>query len=349
MTNIKIIEKILQEKILILDGPMGTMIQEKKLDEDDFRGKKFINSKKNLKGNNDLLNITHPDLIYEIHKKYLEAGADIIETNPFNSTKISQKDYDCEDFSYDLNLQGGLIARKAVDDFLNKNPDQKKLVAGVLGPTNRTCSMSPDVNDPGFRNIDFDLLREDYIVSIEALIKAEVDLILIETVFDTLNAKAALFALSDIERKKNIKVPLMVSATITDLSGRTLSGQTLEAFYNSIMHSNPVSVGLNCALGPKELEPHLIELDRISEFFISIHPNAGLPNAFGGYDETPESMSKFIKKWGENCYINIVGGCCGATPEHIKLMKQVTKNLKPRKRLKRDKYMRLSGLEAFNY
>ena len=222
-------------------------------------------------------------------------------------------------------------------------------MAGSIGPTNRTASISPDVNDPGYRNTNFDQLVIAYKEQIHALLDGGVDVLLIETVFDTLNAKAALVALSDIEREKNIKVPLMVSATITDLSGRTLSGQTLEAFYNSIMHSNPVSVGLNCALGPKELEPHLIELDRISEFFISIHPNAGLPNAFGGYDETPESMSKFIKKWGENCYINIVGGCCGATPEHIKLMKQVTKNLKPRKRLKRNKYMRLSGLEAFNY
>ena len=209
--------------------------------------------------------------------------------------------------------------------------------------------MSPDVNDPGFRNVNFDVLKDDYQVSIEALLKSGVDLILIETIFDTLNAKAALMALSDLERKKNIKVPLMISATITDLSGRTLSGQTLEAFYNSIIHSNPLSVGLNCALGPKELESHLIELDRISEFFVSIHPNAGLPNAFGGYDETPESMAKFVKKWGENCYINIVGGCCGATPEHIKLMKKVTEKLKPRKRLQKVKHMRLSGLEAFNY
>ena len=349
MTEIKLIERILEKQILILDGPMGTMIQEKKLDENDFRGKKFLNSKKNLKGNNDLLNITCPNLIYEIHQKYLEAGADILETNTFNSTKISQKDYDCDEFSFDLNYQGGLIARKAVDDFLDKNPGQNKFVAGVLGPTNRTCSMSPDVNDPGFRNVNFDVLKDDYQVSIEALLKSGVDLILIETIFDTLNAKAALMALSDLERKKNIKVPLMISATITDLSGRTLSGQTLEAFYNSIIHSNPLSVGLNCALGPKELESHLIELDRISEFFVSIHPNAGLPNAFGGYDETPESMAKFVKKWGENCYINIVGGCCGATPEHIKLMKKVTEKLKPRKRLQKEKNMRLSGLEAFNY
>ena len=203
MTEIKLIERILEKQILILDGPMGTMIQEKKLDENDFRGKKFLNSKKNLKGNNDLLNITCPDLIYEIHQKYLEAGADILETNTFNSTKISQKDYDCDEFSFDLNYQGGLIARKAVDDFLDKNPGQNKFVAGVLGPTNRTCSMSPDVNDPGFRNVNFDVLKDDYLISIEALLKSGVDLILIETIFDTLNAKAALMALSDFERKKN--------------------------------------------------------------------------------------------------------------------------------------------------
>ena len=340
---------VLKEDILILDGAMGTMIQKEKLNESDFRGQIFKKKKKNLKGNNDLLNLTNEKLIYEIHMQYLENGADIIETNTFNSTYISQLDYGCEDYSYDLNLRGGEIARKAVDDFKKKSKSLNKFVAGVLGPTNRTCSMSPDVNNPSFRNVTFDELRDDYKVSIQGLIDAKVDMILIETVFDTLNAKAALVAIKDIENKNKIKIPLMISATITDLSGRTLSGQTLEGFYNSISHSDPISVGLNCALGPKELEPHLKELNRISEFFVSIHPNAGLPNAFGEYDETPESMGKFIKNWGENSYINIVGGCCGTTPEHIKYMKKVVENLKPRERISVEKMLRLSGLEPFAY
>ena len=251
--------------------------------------------------------------------------ADIIETNTFNSTRISQKDYSCEDYSYELNYQGGLLAKKAVMEYLNDNPDEKRYVAGVLGPTNRTCSMSPDVNNPGFRNISFDELKDDYFLSTEALIDSGVDFILIETIFDTLNAKAALVAVNELEKK--LKIPLMISATITDLSGRTLSGQTLEGFYNSIAHCNPVCIGLNCALGPKELEPYLIELNRISEYLVGIHPNAGLPNAFGGYDETPALMAKFVKNWAESCYINLVGGCCGTTPEHIKQMKNATKNI----------------------
>jgi|TARA_B100000287_G_C20674026_1_gene794524 5-methyltetrahydrofolate--homocysteine methyltransferase len=349
MKKVEFISKILEEKILVLDGPMGTMIQREGLTEQDFKGEKFKKIKNSQKGNNDLLNITCEKLIYNIHKEYLESGADILETNTFNSTKTSQKDYDCQDFSYELNFQGGCIARRAVDDYLNKNPDEKKIVAGVLGPTNRTCSMSPDVNNPGFRNINFDQLKDDYLISVEALIDSGVDTILIETIFDTLNAKASLMAINEFERKKNIKIPVMISATISDLSGRTLSGQTLEGFYNSVIHCDPLSVGLNCALGPKELEAHLVELNRISEFFVSIHPNAGLPNAFGGYDETPESMAKYVKSWAENSYINIVGGCCGATPEHIKLMKKVVEKLEPRKRLVKNKSLRLSGLEAFNY
>ncbi len=341
--------KALEKQILIVDGAMGTMIQRKKLNESDFRGKEFGSSKKNLKGNNDILNITKSEIIYEIHKEYLESGADIIQTNTFNSTKTSQADYDCQEFSYDLNFQGGKIAKEAVNDFLSKNPEEFKLVAGVLGPTNRTCSISPDVNNPGFRNINFEKLTKDYEISTEALIKSGVDVIMVETIFDTLNAKAALMAIKNIEKKIQKQISIMISATITDLSGRTLSGQTLEGFYNSIIHSDPISVGLNCALGPKELEPHLIELNRISEFFVSIHPNAGLPNAFGGYDETPESMGKYIKNWSDNCYINIVGGCCGTTPEHIKAMKLETKNKKPRKCIIPEKKLRLSGLEAFNF
>ena len=345
----KRIQEALNERILILDGPMGTMIQNENLKEEDYRGKKFESSSVPLKGNNDILNLTQEKIIYDIHTKYLSAGADIIETNTFNSTKTSQFDYKCEDFSYDLNFSGGKIARKAVDDFLIKNPNETKYVAGVLGPTNRTCSMSPDVNNPGFRNISFDELYNDYEKSSEALIEAGVDVIMVETIFDTLNAKAALSGIGGACKKSKKNVPIMISATITDLSGRTLSGQTIEAFYNSILHVDPLSVGLNCALGPKELEPYIIELDRISESFISVHPNAGLPNAFGEYDETPDSMANFAKKWSQNGYINIIGGCCGATPDHINLMAQKVRNIKPRKKKTFDPKLRLSGLESFKF
>jgi 5-methyltetrahydrofolate--homocysteine methyltransferase len=345
----KRIQEALNEKILILDGPMGTMIQNENLKEEDYRGKKFESTSIPLKGNNDILNLTQEKIIYDIHTKYLAAGADIIETNTFNSTKTSQLDYKCEDFSYDLNFSGGKIARKAVDDFLTKNPKEMKYVAGVLGPTNRTCSMSPDVNNPGFRNISFDELYSDYEKSSEALIEAGVDVIMVETIFDTLNAKAALSGIEGAFKKSKKNVPIMISATITDLSGRTLSGQTIEAFYNSILHVDPLSVGLNCALGPKELEPYIIELDRISESFISVHPNAGLPNAFGEYDETPDSMANFAKKWSQNGYINIIGGCCGATPDHINLMAQKVRNIKPRKKKTFDPKLRLSGLESFKF
>jgi 5-methyltetrahydrofolate--homocysteine methyltransferase len=345
----KNIQEVLKERILILDGAMGTMIQQEKLEEDDFRGAKFKDTKILLKGNNDILNLTKEKLIYDIHTKYLMSGADIIETNTFNSTRVSQSDYDCADISYELNFQGGKIARKAVDDYLKKNPNEVKFVAGVLGPTNRTCSMSPDVNNPGFRNITFDELLTDYEESTEALISSGVDLIMVETVFDTLNAKAALMAIQNIQDKVKTTLPVMISATITDLSGRTLSGQTIEAFYNSIIHVNPLSIGLNCALGPKELEPYVIELDRISEKFISVHPNAGLPNAFGEYDETPESMGNFARKWSKNGYINIIGGCCGTTPEHINLMKKNVKNIEPRQKKIFEPKLHLSGLESFQF
>lgn len=342
-------ESLLHKQILILDGPMGTMIQRENLKEEDFRGERFKKPKVNLMGNNDILNISKPKLIYDIHNSFLEVGADILETNTFNSTMISQADYQCQDLSYELNLQGAEIAKKCVKDFLKKNPKQIKLVAGVLGPTNRTCSMSPDVNNPGFRNITFDELKKDYEISLEGLINGGVDVILIETVFDTLNAKAAIMAVKSIEKKNKILVPLMISATITDLSGRTLSGQTLEGFFNSVAFCNPTVLGLNCALGPKELEPHLVELGRISDSFISVHPNAGLPNAFGGYDETPDEMARYVKKWSDNNYINIVGGCCGTTPEHIKKMKIACGSKKPRIPVEKKNILRLSGLEPFNF
>ena len=349
MQMIDDLRKNLEKKILILDGAMGTMIQKHQLVESDFRGKKFKNWKKSLKGNNDILNISKSSLIFDIHNEYLKSGCDIIETNTFNSTMTSQEDYLCQDYSYDLNFSGASIARKCVDQFTKENKNEFKYVAGVLGPTSRTCSMSPDVNNPGFRNIDFDTLKNDYSLSLRGLMEGGADLILIETIFDTLNAKAALMAVYEMEKELKIKIPLMISVTITDLSGRTLSGQTLEAFYCSIKHANPLSVGLNCALGPKELEPHLIVLSRICSSYVSIHPNAGLPNAFGEYDETPKSMAQFTKKWAQNGYLNIVGGCCGTTPDHIKAMKDVTIDIKPRKLKLEDKKFQLSGLENFSY
>ena len=301
-----------------------------------------------MKGNNDILNLTKEKLIYDIHTKYLMSGADIIETNTFNSTRVSQSDYDCADISYELNFQGGKIARKAVDDYLKKNPNEVKFVAGVLGPTNRTCSMSPDVNNPGFRNITFDELLTDYEESTEALISSGVDLIMVETVFDTLNAKAALMAIQNIQDKVKTTLPVMISATITDLSGRTLSGQTIEAFYNSIIHVNPLSIGLNCALGPKELEPYVIELDRISEKFISVHPNAGLPNAFGEYDETQNLWETLLEN-GVKMAILISLADVVELPRAYKLNEKNVKNIEPRQKKIFEPKLHLSGLESFQF
>ncbi len=343
----KTLKSLLEKKICILDGAMGTMIQRHKLNEDDFRGQKFKNINNLVKGNNDLLNITQPNIIKKIHKQYLDAGADIIETNTFNSTKVSQSDYKLENEVYDLNFTGAKIAREIADQFMNENPEETKFVAGVLGPTSRTCSMSPDVNDPGFRNINFDELKSDYYDCIDALINGGADIIFVETIFDTLNAKAALIALNDYEKKNQKQIPLMISVTITDLSGRTLSGQTLEAFYYSVLFSEPLSIGLNCALGPKELEEYVAELSRISEFYTSVHSNAGLPNAFGEYDETPEKMANYAKNWANNSYINIIGGCCGTTPLHVKAIKNAVEKIKPRKKVKSSKKFRLTGLETF--
>ena len=343
----KILKNLLEHKILILDGAMGTMIQKHSLTENDFRGNEFRNINKLVKGNNDLLNITQPNLIRDIHKKYLEAGADIIETNTFNSTKVSQSDYKLEDSAYDLNFTGAKIAREVTDKFMIDNPKEKKFVAGILGPTSRTCSMSPDVNDPGFRNINFDELKSDYYSCIDALIQGGVDIIFVETIFDTLNAKAALIAIKEYEKKNKKKIPLMISVTITDLSGRTLSGQTLEAFYYSVIFSKPISIGLNCALGPKELEQYVAELSRICTVYTSVHSNAGLPNAFGEYDETPKKMANFAENWANNSYINIIGGCCGTTPTHIKAIKDAVEKIKPRKKVISKEKFRLTGLETF--
>lgn len=340
----------LRKRILILDGAMGTMIQAATLQEKDYRGARFKNWPSDLFGNNDLLSITQPELIKDIHRQYFTAGADIVETNTFNSTDISMADYNMQDFVHEINLQSAIIACEVRDEFNKyKSGSKPRFVAGVLGPTNRTCSLSPDVNDPGFRNIDFDSLVKSYTVAANALIEGGVDILMIETIFDTLNAKAALFALEQLFEKNGVRLPVMISGTITDRSGRTLSGQTVEAFYNSIRHTKPISIGLNCALGPDLLRQHVKELSGICETYVSAHPNAGLPNAFGGYDESPEEMAAAIGEWAEKGFLNIVGGCCGTTPDHIKAIANAVADHKPRKPPKIKPELRLAGLEAFNY
>jgi 5-methyltetrahydrofolate--homocysteine methyltransferase len=325
---------ILQEinkRILVLDGAMGTMLQRYNFSEEDFRGERFANFPHSLKGNNDLLSLTQPQAIGSIHAQYFEAGADIVETNTFSGTTIGMADYHLEDLVYELNFESAKIARKVADEFTAKNPDQPRFVAGSIGPTNRTASMSPDVNDPGFRAVSFDDLRIAYKQQVEALIDGGVDLLLVETIFDTLNAKAALFAIEEVKEERKMDIPIMVSGTITDASGRTLSGQTVEAFLISISHIPLLSVGFNCALGANQLKPYLKQLAHNTSFNISAHPNAGLPNAFGQYDETPKEMQAQIKEYLEENLINIIGGCCGTNPEHIKLIAEVAKEYKPRK------------------
>nr|WP_269781228.1 methionine synthase [Photobacterium carnosum] len=337
--------KRLEQQILIIDGGMGTMIQSYKLDEQDYRGQRFSDWHADLKGNNDLLVLTQPQLIKDIHLEYLEAGADILETNTFNATTIAMADYDMESLSADINFAAATLAREAADEWTAQTPNKPRFVAGVLGPTNRTCSISPDVNDPGFRNVTFDELVIAYSESTHALIKGGVDIILIETIFDTLNAKACAFAVTGVFEELGYELPVMISGTITDASGRTLSGQTTEAFYNSLRHVKPISFGLNCALGPDELRQYVAELSRISECAVSAHPNAGLPNAFGEYDLEADEMAEHIKEWAQQGFLNLVGGCCGTTPEHIRQMYQVTKNIKPRVLPEIKVGCRLSGLE----
>jgi len=325
------IYEAINQKILVLDGAMGTMLQRYKFEEEDYRGERFKNWESPLKGNNDLLSITQPHAIEAVHRKYLEAGADIIETNPFSATTVAMADYHMEDLVYELNFESAKIARKVCDEFTAKNPEKPRFVAGSIGPTNKTASLSPDVNDPGYRAITFDELRIAYKQQCEALLDGGSDLLLVETIFDTLNAKAALFAIDEIQEERNIKIPVMVSGTITDASGRTLSGQTAEAFLISVSHLNLLSVGFNCALGAKQLTPYLETISNNSEFFVSAYPNAGLPNAFGHYDETPEVMAEQIREYAEKGLVNIVGGCCGTTPEHIAAIAEIVKNYQPRK------------------
>lgn len=326
----KTLKDLLSERILVLDGAMGTMLQAYKFEEEDFHGKRFANHTIPLAGNNDLLSITQPEAIYEIHSKYLEAGADIIETNTFSGTSIAMADYALEDFVTELNVASAKIARQAADDYTAKNPNKPRFVAGSIGPTNKTASMSPDVNDPGYRAVLFNELKDAYSEQALALIEGGVDILMVETVFDTLNAKAALFAIDEIKENQQLDIPVMVSGTITDASGRTLSGQTVEAFLISISHIDLLSVGFNCALGADQLKPYVQRLGQDTNQFISAHPNAGLPNAFGAYDQTPSEMCELIESYMSDKLVNIIGGCCGSTPEHIKLLAQAAAKYKPR-------------------
>ena len=324
------IKELLSEKILVLDGAMGTMLQAYEFSEEDFRGDRFSDHALPLKGNNDLLSITQPDAIKEVHQKYLEAGADIIETNTFSGTTIAMADYALEEVVYELNYESARLAKEVCIAYEKQHPGTAKFVAGSIGPTNRTASLSPDVNRPEFRAVSFDELRIAYKEQVQALIDGGVDVLLVETIFDTLNAKAALFAIEEVKEEKGVDIPIMVSGTITDASGRTLSGQTVEAFLISISHIPLLSVGFNCALGADQLKPYLQRLARGTHFFTSAHPNAGLPNAFGNYDQSPEEMQLLIRDYLENGLVNIIGGCCGTSPDHIKAIAEVATQYSPR-------------------
>jgi 5-methyltetrahydrofolate--homocysteine methyltransferase len=324
------IYQTIQKRILVLDGAMGTMLQRYDFSEVDFRGKRFKDYPTSLKGNNDLLSLTQPEAIAEIHRKYFQAGADIVETNTFSGTTIAMADYQMEDLVYELNYESAKIAKRVADEFSKQNPEKPRYVAGSIGPTNRTASLSPDVNKPEYRAITFNELRIAYKQQVEALIDGGVDLLLVETIFDTLNAKAALFAIEEVKEERNINIPIMVSGTITDASGRTLSGQTVEAFLASISHIPLLSVGFNCALGAEQLKPYLQRLSNETEFYTSAHPNAGLPNAFGEYDQTPKQMQALIESYLKDGLINIIGGCCGTNPDHINAIAEVAQKYKPR-------------------
>jgi len=340
------IRKLAAERILVLDGAMGTMIQRHKFSEEDFRAERFADWKRDLKGNNDLLILTQPDVIRDIHLQYFRAGADIAETNTFSSTTIAQADYGMEALAYELNVEGGKLARQAAD-IAEKEDGRPRFVAGTLGPTNRTASISPDVNNPGFRAVTFDQLAEAYGEAARGLLDGGADILLVETIFDTLNAKAAIFAIEEIFADRGARVPVMISGTITDLSGRTLSGQTPAAFWNALNHARPLSIGLNCALGAKEMRGHIAELSRVADTLICAYPNAGLPNEFGLYDESPEAMAELVGEFASSGLVNIVGGCCGTTPDHIAAIAKAVKGKAPRKIPEIAPKMRLSGLEPF--
>ncbi len=334
MTDIR---SALSQRILIIDGAMGTMIQRHKLEEADYRGQRFADWPTDLKGNNDLLCLTQPQIIEGIHRQYLEAGADIIETNTFNSQRVSLADYQMESLAYEINYEAARIARKAADDFTAKDPSKPRWVAGAIGPMNKTLSLSPDVNNPGFRGLLWDEAVDAYYEQVKGLVEGGAQLLLVETIFDTLNAKAAIFAIKKYFQERDAggdkgrsELPIMISGTITDASGRTLSGQTLEAFYISVMHARPLSVGLNCALGAKEMRSHIEELSQLAACYTSAYPNAGLPNAMGEYDEQPEDTAHFLEEWAKEGFVNIVGGCCGTTPDHIRHIAEHVKNFQPR-------------------
>ncbi len=341
------LEAAADKRILIMDGAMGTMIQRHKLDEAGYRGARFKDWERDVKGNNDLLVLTQPQIIAEIHEAYLEAGADIIETNTFNAQRISLSDYGMQDLAYEINVAAAKIARAAADKWTKKTPEKPRFVAGAVGPTNRTASISPDVNNPGFRNVDFDELRDAYKEQIRGLIDGGADIIIIETIFDTLNAKAAGMATLEVFEEKGVELPIMISGTITDRSGRTLSGQTPEAFWYSMRHLKPFSIGLNCALGAELMRPYLAELSSVADTRISAYPNAGLPNAMGEYDETPDDMACQMEPWAKDGIVNIVGGCCGSTPDHIRHIAEHVARFEPRKIPTLPPRMRLSGLEPF--
>ncbi len=349
IASARALEAAAAERILIIDGAMGTMIQRYKLDEAGYRGERFKDWKQDVKGNNDLLVLTQPDIIEAIHEEYLAAGADLLETNTFNAQRISMADYGMEEFSYEMNVAAARIARLAADKWTKKTPEKPRFVAGAVGPTNRTASISPDVNDPAFRNVDFDQLREAYKEQVRGLIEGGADIILIETIFDTLNAKAAGVATLEVFEEKGVELPIMISGTITDRSGRTLSGQTPEAFWYSMRHLRPFSVGLNCALGAELMRPYLAELAAHADTRVSAYPNAGLPNEMGEYEETPDDMACQIEPWAKDGILNIVGGCCGSTPDHIGHIAEHVKKYSPRKIPEIAPKLRLSGLEPFIY
>ncbi|MGD8804875.1 MAG: homocysteine S-methyltransferase family protein, partial [Chloroflexota bacterium] len=351
MNRTEALKEQLGQRIMVLDGAMGTMIQTYRLGEADFRGERFADHHKDVQGNNDLLSLTQPEIIRAIHLAYLEAGADIIETNTFNATAISQADYDMADLGYEMNLAAARLASQARDDFERERPEFQglKFVAGSLGPTNRTASLSPDVNDPSVRNVTFDQLAEAYADAARGLMDGGVDLLLIETIYDTLNAKAAIFAVKSVFDEKGRTLPIMISGTITDASGRTLSGQTTEAFWNAVRHAEPLIVGLNCALGAGAFREYIGELSRIANTYVSIYPNAGLPNEFGEFDDTPEYMGDVLREYAESGFVNIVGGCCGTTPTYIKLFAETVRDLPPRAIPEVPRLTRLSGLEPLNF
>jgi 5-methyltetrahydrofolate--homocysteine methyltransferase len=345
--RIEALKKAAGERILFLDGAMGTMIQLHKFEEADYRGKRFADWPSDLKGNNDILVLTQPDIIRDIHEAYLEAGADILETNSFNAQAISMADYGMESLSHEMNVAAARLAREAADKWSEITPDRPRFVAGAMGPTNRTASLSPDVNNPGFRNVTFEALVKAYAEQARGLIEGGADAIMIETVFDTLNAKAAGFAVLETFEQTGVTLPIMISGTITDLSGRNLSGQTPEAFWYSMRHLRPFSIGLNCSFGAEHLRPAVAEIATLAECYVSAYPNAGLPNEMGEYDETPEEMAEKLEAWSRDGLVNILGGCCGSTPEHIAQIKARAEKYPPRKRATVERKMRLSGLEPF--